>query len=141
MSFFKPLVASDQQASVVSFSLYLHTSGTWRAPLPGVLLCCSACQALRGAPLTGVLLCSSVHQVFDGPASLLFSCQMLTSGEREARVMAPPPKRDLAVSPCFRGCLAFVHQHFPPQPPLSHPLNLSLCSQQQPLPCDCSTIP
>ena len=36
--------------------------------------------------------------------------------------MAPPPKRDSAVSPCFHGCLAFLHQHFPPQSPPSHPL-------------------
>ena len=43
--------------------------------MPGVFLCCSACQAHRRAPLTGVLLCSSVPQAFDGPACLLFSCQ------------------------------------------------------------------
>ena len=33
------------------------------------------------------------------------------------------------------------HRHFPPQSPPSHPLDLSLCSQQQPSPWDCSTIP
>ena len=38
-------------------------------------------------------------------------------------------------------CLAFLHRHFPPRSPPSHPLNLSLCSQQQPSPWDCSTIP
>ena len=42
--------------------------------MPGVLLCCSMHQALKGAPWVGVLLCSSVHQVFDWPASLLSSC-------------------------------------------------------------------
>ena len=46
---------------------------------------------------------------------------MLTCGEREAMVMAPPPTRDSAVSPCFHGCLAFLHKHFPPQSPPSHP--------------------
>ena len=56
-------------------------------------------------------------------------------------VMAPPATCDLAVLPCFRGCPAFLHRHFPPQSPPSHPLDLSLCSQQQPLPWDCSTIP
>ena len=66
---------------------------------------------------------------------------MLVCGEREAMVMAPPPMHDLAVLPCFHRCLAFLHRHFPPQSPPSHPLNLSLCSQQQPLPWDCSTIP
>ena len=34
---------------------------------------------------------------------------------------------------------AFLHRHFPPQSPPSHPLHPSLCSQQQPLPWDCST--
>ena len=51
--------------------------------MPGVLLCCLVHQANRGAPLAGVLLCSSVHQVFDGLASLLFSCQCWrVQGER-----------------------------------------------------------
>ena len=55
-------------------------------------LCCSPCQAHRGPPWLGLcsvdwhirhlkgspgspelLVCSSVHQMFDGPASLLFS--------------------------------------------------------------------
>ena len=38
-------------------------------------------------------------------------------------VMAPPAMHDSAVSPCFRGCLAFLHRHFPPSPP-SHPFCL-----------------
>ena len=66
---------------------------------------------------------------------------MLACGEREAMVMAPPPTSDSSVSPCFHGCLTFLHRHFPPQAPPSHPLNLSLHSQQQPSPWDCSTIP
>ena len=56
-------------------------------------------------------------------------------------VLAPPPTHDSAVSPCFHGCLALLHRHFPPQSPPSHPLHPSLHSQQQPLPWDCSTIP
>ena len=43
-------------------------------------------------------------------------------GEREAMVMASPSTCDSAVSPCFHGCLAFLHRHFPPQSPPSHPL-------------------
>ena len=65
---------------------------------------------------------------------------MLVCGEREAMVIAPPPTHDSAISPCFRGCPAFLHRHFPPQSP-SHPLDPSLHSQQQPSPWDCSTIP
>ena len=62
-------------------------------------------------------------------------------GEREAMVMVPPPTHDSAVSPCVRGCQAFLHRHFPPQSPPSHPLDPSLHSQQQPSPWDCSPIP
>ena len=55
--------------------------------------------------------------------------------------MAPHPTRDSAVSPSFHGCLAFLHRHFLPQSPLSHPLGPSLHSKQQPSPWDCCTIP
>jgi len=66
---------------------------------------------------------------------------MLACGERGAMVMTPPTMHDSAVSPCFHGCLAFLHRHFPPRSLLSHPLDQSLHSQQQPSPWDCSTIP
>ena len=39
------------------------------------------------------------------------------------------------------GCPAFLHRYFPPWSPPSYPLYPSLCSQQQPSPWDCSTIP
>ena len=54
--------------------------------------------------------------------------------------MTPPPTLDSAVSPCFHGCLAFLHRHFPPPSPPSHPLHPSLHSQWQPSPWGCSTI-
>ena len=66
---------------------------------------------------------------------------MLAPGKREAMMMASPPKRDSAVSPCFHGSPAFLPRHFPPRSLPSHPLNLTLCSQQQPSPWDCSKIP
>ena len=66
---------------------------------------------------------------------------MLVCGEREAMVMALPAMCDSAVSPCFLGCPAFLHRHFPPQSPPLYSLDLSLHSQQQPLPWDSSTIP
>ena len=62
-------------------------------------------------------------------------------GEREAMVMAPLLTCDSAVSPCYHGCQAFLHRHFPPQSPPSHLLDQSLHSQQQPSPWDCFTIP
>ena len=71
----------------------------------------------------------------------MVSLPMLVSAGREAMVMAPSPTRDSAVPPCFHGCPAFLHRHFPPQSPPSPPLDLSLHSQQQPSPWDCPTIP
>ena len=50
------------------------------------------------------------------------------------------PTRDSAVLPCFHGCPAFLHRHFPPRSPPSHPLDPSLHSQQQPSPWDCSSF-
>ena len=55
--------------------------------------------------------------------------------------MALPSTCDSAVLPCFHGCLTFLHRHFPPQSSLSHLLNPSLHSQQQPSLWDCFTIP
>ena len=69
---------------------------------------------------------------------LYCSAASAVCGGREARVMAPPLTHDTVVSTC---CPAFFHRHFPLQFPPSHSLNLSLCSQQQPSPWDCSTIP
>ena len=115
--------------------------------MPWVLLCFLTHQAHRGTPLGGFLLCRSVCQALKGAPwvwsysvvqcirhlmgqSLLFSSHSWLVG-RESMVMAPPPVHDSAVSPCFHGCLAFLHRHFPPQSPPLHPLDLSLCSQQQ----------
>ena len=64
---------------------------------------------------------------------LLFSTQ-----DRDTMVVAPT--HDSAVSPCFHGCPAFLHRLFPAWYAPSHPLDPSLCSQQQPSPWDCSTI-
>ena len=66
---------------------------------------------------------------------------MLVDGKRQAMVMAPPTMHDSIVSPCFHGCPAFCHMHFPPQSSSSHLLDLSLHNQQWPSPWDCSTIP
>ena len=113
---------------------------------------------IEGAPLARVLLLRMEHQALKG-ASWVRSysvvqcirhlmaqpvyCAAAGAGlwEGEAMVMIPPALRDSAVSPCFHGCLAFLHSHFPPQSPPSHPLNPSLHSQHQPSHWDCSTVP
>ena len=121
-----------------SFSFVWHFIIYRGAPLGGVLLCRLACQALKGAPW---LRSYSVVQCIRWVSLSIVQLLILACGEREAMVMAPPSVCDSAVSPCFHCCLTFFHRHFPPQYPSSYPLNLSLCSQQQPLPRDCSTIP
>ena len=65
-SFFESVVAGNQKTSLASLSCSSVSSGTERDPLPGVLLCCSTCQAHRGALLTGVLLCRLAHQSLKG---------------------------------------------------------------------------
>ena len=124
----------------------------------GVAICCSVLQAHKGAPLTGVLLCRSVHQALKGAPwmgwysvaqcirplmgpPLYCSAAQCWCVEREAMMMAPLPTCDSAVPPCFHGCQAFLHMHFPLRSTPSHPLYLSFHSQQQPLHWDFSTIP
>ena len=127
--------------------------------LAGILLCCSACQAHRGGPPVWGPTLRSAHQALKGAPWVesysvvqcgrhLMGQPLYCStnnagvwGERETMVMAPPLPWDSAVLPCFHGCLAFLHRHFPLQCPPSHPLDPSLCSQQQPSPWDYSTIP
>ena len=139
-SFFEPLCSWRSEGLLgQSFSIVPHAQALRGLPCLGAL-CCSGHQGRRGTPPAGVLLCSSVRQTFDGPASLLFSYRCWRVG-KEAVVMAPPPLQYSAVLPCFHGCLAFLHQNLPPRSLPSHPLSPSLCSQQQPSPWDCSTIP
>ena len=73
----------------------------------------------------------------------LFIVQLpvLACEEREAIVMATPPTYDSEVSLCLYDCLFFLHRHFPPQSPPSHPLRPSSCSQLHTSPWDGSTIP
>ena len=111
-----------------SFSVALPIQALRGFPCLGSL-CCSTHQAHRGAPLVGVLLCRSVHeslkgapwvgsysssvrQAFDGPASLLFSCQCCCVG-REAMVMAPPPTRDSCSITLLPWLPSFSPQAFP----------------------------
>ena len=110
-------------ASLASYSVDLHYSHLKGAPWVGSYSVVQCIRHLMGQPL----YCSAVDAG--------------VCGEQEAMVMAPSPMHDSAVSLCFHGCPAFLHSHFPPQPPPSHPLNPALHSQQRLLPWDCSTIP
>ena len=125
--------------------------------MPGVLLYCLAHQAHKGT-LGEVLLCRLARQALKGASWMgsysVVRCIRCLMGQplyclaANAGVLGERgygdgsiPKRDSAVSPRFHGCLAFLHRHFPPQSPPSHPLDKSLHSQQQPSLWDCSTIP
>ena len=134
-------------------------SGSWRSETFWlVLLCCSACQALKclpwlgsflswctrylkGSP-AGVLLCCSLHQVRKRPPSL--GLPQLVSGwcrhvGREATVTAPPlaMTHSIALPPQLSG---IPPKAFPPQSPPWRPLKWSPHSQQQTLPWDCSPV-
>ena len=119
--------------------------------MPGVLLYCSAHRADREDNWLGSYSVNwhvrHLKGTLSGSYSIVSSHSLYCSASnagmwgREAMVMAPPPTGDSAVSPCFYGCPAFLHRHFQPQPPPLHPLDLSLHSQQQPSPWDCTTIP
>ena len=114
-----------------SFSVvqcHRHLEG---AHLAGVILCRSAHQALKGAPWVGSY---SVVQCIRHLMGQPFCCSAANAGVWGERGYGdgPPPTRASAVSPCFHGCLAFLHGHFASQSPPSHPLNPSLRGQQQP---------
>ena len=102
-----------------SFSVVQHIRHIEEAPLAGVLLCRSAHQSLKGAPWVGS--CSVVQCVRHLMGQSLY-CSAADAGS-VGRERAP--MRDSAVSPCFHGCPAFLHRHFPPQSPPSHALNPS----------------
>ena len=145
--FATPWTAAYQAPPPMGFSRQEYWSGV---PLPsgpqrgtpsGVLLCRSAHQSLKGAPWVGFCSVDQYIRHLMGQPLYCSAADAGMWGERGAMVMAPPTMHDSAVSPCFRDFLAFLHRHFPRQSPPSHPVDLSLCSQQQPSPWDCSTIP
>ena len=139
--FFKPLVAGDQKAFLVSVSPYLHpfrhlegslawgpsllfhASGTQRGPLAGVLLCRLGPQALKGAPWVGS------YSVVQGIRHLMD--QPLYSSTADAGVWGERRYGDgstlytwlssITLLPWLPG---FLPRHFPPQSPPSHPLGL-----------------
>ena len=109
-------------------------------PCLGVLFCCSARQAHRGPPWLGSCSAVQCFRCLMGQP-LYCSAAMLACGERGAKVMAPSPTCDSAVLPCFHAARLSSTGISQPQSPPSHPLNLSLSSQQEASPWDCSTVP
>ena len=82
---------------VGSFSFVRHIRHL-KGPPDGVLLCCSAVHlSLKGQPL----YCSAASAIVWGDGGY-------SDGS--------------TVSPCLHDCLVFLHRHFPPQSPPSHPL-------------------
>ena len=65
-SFIEALIAGKQKASLASLSLELHPFRHLEGSLAAVLLCCLLHHAHRGAPLAGVLLCRSACQALKG---------------------------------------------------------------------------
>ena len=119
--------------------------------MPGVLLCFLASQAhrrvllwrsarqeLQGLPWVGSY---SVVQCIMCLMGQPLYCSAANAGMWGERGYGDGLPCDSAVSPCFCGCRAFLHRHFPPQSLLSPPLHPPFLSQQQPSPWDCSTIP
>ena len=130
------LAAGDQKGSWARLSLwpcpFRHTGGPWLEP-------CSAVWCISHPKAHRVGFCSVV-QCLMGHLSTL-QLPVLGCGVRAVMVMIPPSTHDSAVLPCFHGCPAFLRRRFPRQSPPSHPLDPSLCSQQQPSPWDCSPSP
>ena len=122
--------------SFSAVQLIRHIGG----PLAGLLLCRLAHQALKGAPWVGSYSVIQCVRCLMGQPLYCSAADDGLWGER-GYSDGSTPMHDSAVSPCFHGCPAFLHRHFPPQSPPSHPLDPSLHSQQQPSPWDCATIP
>ena len=126
--------------SIQSFSIVPPIQVLRGLPCLGSFSVVHCMRHIEGPPWVGSY---SVDQCVRRLMGQPLYCSAVNAGMWEERglVMAPPPRHDSAVSPCFHGCLAFLHRHFPPQSPPSHPFDPSLHSQQQPSPWDCSTIP
>ena len=129
----------------LSFSMALPIQALRRLPCLGSLSFVWCIRHIVGPSLAGALLCRSVRQAFKvSPWAGSYSvghcisclmgqplcCSAANAGMwgESSMVLALPLTHDSAESPCFHGCLAFLHRHFPPQSPPSHPLDPSLHS-------------
>ena len=142
---------------MASLSLQLRPFRHLQGILPGVLLCCLAHQAHGGAPPPGVLLCRSAHQALKGAPwvgsySVVEWVRFLTGqplccsaadaglcGERLWGCFHPlrmTQQYRLASMAAQLSSPSISHHSLLPHIP-----SISLHSQQQPSPWDCSTIP
>ena len=91
-------------------------------------------QALTGLPCLGSFSVVQLARHMEGSYSVVqcvrhlmgqaLYCSAGVWGQR-GYSDGSTPMHDSAVSPCFHGCLDFLHRHFPRSPP-SHPLDPSL---------------
>ena len=65
-TFFKPLVAGNQMASLASLSLALLIQALRGLPCLGFFSIVQWIRHIEGAPLAGLLLCRLVHQALKG---------------------------------------------------------------------------
>ena len=78
-SFFEPLVAGNQKASLASFSVALPIQALRGLPCLGSFSVVHHVRHIEGLPLAGVLLCSSGHQSLKG-APWVRSCSVVQAG-------------------------------------------------------------
>ena len=130
----QPLVAGNQKVCLAGLCRSAHS--VTHGPLPGVVLYCSALRHLKEHPGWGPTL-RSAPQACDGPASVSSSCQRWpVGGERLRGWLHPLPETQ-------QHCLASVAARLSSAGISHHDLlpHTPLCSQEQPSPWDCSTIP
>ena len=123
-----------------SFSVVQHIRQIQGSPWLGYYSIDQCVRHLKGHPGRGPTLQFSASHISWASLAIV-QLPMLVCGEREAKVVAPSPMCVSAVLPCFHDARISSTGFSQPQSPLSHPLNLSLGSQQQPSPWDYSTIP
>ena len=120
------------------------TSGTQKGPPDSVLLCRLVHQALKWAHWIGSYFGVQSVRHLKGQPPYCSAVDVGVWGERPWWRLHPLCMQvwlNGSSIPCFHGCLAFLHRHFPSWYAPSRPLNPSLCSQWQPSPWDCSTVP
>ena len=133
-----PIQALRGVPCLASFSVVWHVKHMERPPWLGPYSVGRFFRHLKGSP-GGILLCTSVGRAFDGQASLLLSCQWWCVERKRLwswlQLLHVIQQYCLASKAAWLSSTGISHYNL-----LSNPLNPALCSQQQPLHQDCSTI-